>query len=90
MILAFAGDRIIAHFNIPRHPILDKIMASKMLYSMGAWYLGGMLKSAVTQTDAFEVFFDGAPLFSRLQSQPPTFPDTQQLVDVVSGMLGGE
>ena len=58
------------------------------MYGMGAWYLGNMLKSMLTSTDAFEVFFDGQQIFSRLASEPRRFPESEQLVAVIRSMLG--
>jgi hypothetical protein len=54
--LGIFGDRVQA---IATNPLYQRIRANKMMYLMGGYFMLNMLKSSLSSTGAFEVFFDG-------------------------------
>ena len=51
-------------------------MQNKMGSSAGAWFLGNTVSQNLLNTGAFEVFYDGEVIFSKLeQRRLPTIPE---------------
>lgn len=51
----------------------------------GIFYVGNMIQQMVTSTSAFEVYFNNALIFSKLQSGG--FPDPQQIENTLVGFF---
>ena len=64
----FAGDQIFAALGAgpPPPAWLARLTANKPTAALGAWLGGNMLTSAVTGTGAFEIYFDGDLVSSKL------------------------
>lgn len=65
-----ASDTILAALNLQLPPDWRQTLQEKrMAYVMGAWFLGNTIKNSLLSTGAFEVFYDGELIFSKLATQ---------------------
>ena len=66
-------------------------MQNKMGSSAGAWFLGNTVSQNLLNTGAFEVFYDGEVIFSKLeQRRLPTIPEILDgLGDAIAAREGG-
>jgi selT/selW/selH-like putative selenoprotein len=66
--LLFFGDRIFAGLGYAQPPrwYTDNLPANKGTAALGLWIVGNMLTGSLSQTGAFEIYFDGGLAFSKL------------------------
>lgn len=53
---------------INTHPLYQRFQDKRMLIFLGGYFGLNMLQGQLGSTGAFEVFFNGAPIFSKLQA----------------------
>jgi selT/selW/selH-like putative selenoprotein len=77
--LTLAGEKL---FPVPP-PWLKTLQESKLQSCLMAWFAGNLVSQNLQATGAFEVYYDGAVIFSKLQSG--NAPDLAAVVrDVVA------
>ena len=60
------GDKVCAAMGQPVPQMLADMQQSKWLYSLGAFFLGSQIQSALLQTGAFEIYINDDLKFSKL------------------------
>lgn len=67
--LVFLGDQAFQALGVAPPAVYDKVKQNKFGAAMAVWFLGNMLHSSLTTTGAFEVFYNGQLLFSKLAAK---------------------
>ena len=76
-----AGERIFPAMGLAVPDFVKALQASKLQSCAAAWFLGNMVTQNLAATGAFEVYYDGATLFSKLKSgATPVLPEIVRLV----------
>lgn len=84
--LTLAGDKILPALGIAQMPqVLVRAQQNKLGTCMLLWFMGGTMTQNLMKTGAFEVYFDGRLVFSKLQSK--RMPSKQELLDGIDGRL---
>jgi len=67
--LALAAEPLCTALNIqlPEN-IARELKEKKMMILMGAWFVGNTINNALTSTGAFEVYYEDALVFSKLET----------------------
>ena len=75
--LTHAGDSVVRAFGLAQAPdFVTNLQANKMGSTMGAWFLGNTLSQNMLNTGAFEVYYDGETIFSKIRSgRLPSMPE---------------
>ena len=74
--LTHFGETICGALGVPTPELVANAMQNKMGSSAGAWFLGNTVSQNLLNTGAFEVFYDGEVIFSKLeQRRLPTIPE---------------
>ena len=75
--LTHAGDSVSRAFGLASVPdFVTNLQANKMGSTMGAWFLGNTLSQNMLNTGAFEVYYDGETIFSKIESHRlPSMPE---------------
>lgn len=79
--LTLAGAQIFAALNLNKPGFVDKMEKNRMTTCMGAWFVGNTISSNMLSTGAFEVYYDGHLIFSKLKTG--RLPQIQNIVDGV-------
>lgn len=67
VITAVAGSYLVAMLNLPvPADAIEWLNRNKMGIILGAFFAGNMVNNSLMGTGAFEVYFDGAKIFSKL------------------------
>lgn len=74
---AVAGEQALHFVGVHYPPAFwERMRERRVALIMGAWFGGSMLANALESTGAFEVYYDGRPLYSKLASgRMPQLPD---------------
>lgn len=64
-----------------------RIKKNKMALLIGAWFVGNMVQTNLMNTGAFEVYYDGAKVFSKLDSGQA--PMTRAIIETVAALRDG-
>lgn len=84
--LTMFGDRILPAMGISEtQPILVNLQRNKLAATMMFWFIGGTVQQTLMKTDAFEVYFDGQLVFSKLQSGE--LPSREYLLTKIDALL---
>lgn len=77
--LAIIGEQLagVLSINIPAH-YLAALREKRMMLIIGIWFAGSMIHNALMSTGAFEVFYDGKLVFSKLASG--TMPNLNEIM----------
>ena len=54
------GDQLFAALGMQAPGFYADIRDKKLVFGMGAWFLGNMVQSSLNSTGAFEIFFSGS------------------------------
>lgn len=55
---------------------VDNLKGNKMGSTLGAWFIGNTLSQNMLNTGAFEVYYDGETIFSKIESHRlPSMPE---------------
>lgn len=54
---------------------------------LGAWFVGNMVQTNLMNTGAFEVFYDGAKIFSKLESGQT--PVVRNIIEAIAAAQQG-
>ncbi len=54
---------------------------------LGAWFVGNMIQTNLMNTGAFEVFYDGAKVFSKLDSGQT--PVVRSIIEAMAAQMQG-
>ena len=89
--LTHFGETICGALGVPTPELVANAMQNKMGSSAGAWFLGNTVSQNLLNTGAFEVFYDGEVIFSKLnQRRLPTIPEILDgLGDAIAAREGG-
>ena len=89
--LTHFGETICGALGVPTPELVANAMQNKMGSSAGAWFLGNTVSQNLLNTGAFEVFYDGEVIFSKLeQRRLPTIPEILDgLGDAIAAGEGG-
>ncbi|KAG6511982.1 hypothetical protein ZIOFF_030071 [Zingiber officinale] len=82
-----AGDQIFPRLGMVPPPWYYTLRANRFGSMASAWLLGNFLQSSLQSSGAFEVYCDGALVFSKLQEQ--RFPSEYELKDLIEKRLPG-
>ncbi|KAK9668474.1 hypothetical protein RND81_13G063200 [Saponaria officinalis] len=82
-----AGDQIFPRLGISPPPWYYSLRANRFGTISAAWLLGNFLQSYLQSSGAFEVYFDGQPVFSKLREK--RFPGEIELRDLIGKRLAG-
>jgi hypothetical protein len=66
--VTLAGDRILPALGLPAPDFVKSMQAAKMQSCAAAWFLGNTVQQNLISTGAFEVYYDGVTMFSKLQT----------------------
>lgn len=81
LLFVILGERLFRALNIPTPEFYGQIAQSKFAACMGVWFIGNLLRNNLVSTGAFEVYFDGNLIFSKLQAgRLPTVAELMQQV----------
>lgn len=84
--LSLFGDRILPALGISEPiPMIANLQNNKYAACMLFWFLGGTLQQNLMKTSAFEVYFDGLLIFSKLRTGE--LPTKQLLLGRIDAML---
>jgi hypothetical protein len=74
---AVAGEQALHFVGVHYPPAFwERMRERRVALIMGAWFGGSMLANALESTGAFEVYYDGRLLYSKLASgRMPQLPD---------------
>jgi len=74
--LTHAGDSISRAFGVTVPEFVDNLKGNKMGSTLGAWFIGNTLSQNMLNTGAFEVYYDGETIFSKIESHRlPSMPE---------------
>jgi len=68
VVLITFGETIFQKLEMPIPPIVAQMQENKLMVGIGSFLLGNMIRGQLLATGAFEVFFDGELVFSKLQT----------------------
>jgi hypothetical protein len=71
LIFVLFGQMAIDKFQINVPEFVTNLMEKKLIVCMVAFLVGGMIKSQLLATGAFEIYFDDQIVFSKLQTDTP-------------------
>ena len=72
----FFGEKMFEMLGMPRPEFVVSMQSNKMGSCMGAWFLGNTISQNLLNTGAFEVYYDGEVIFSKLeQNRLPNLPE---------------
>lgn len=75
------GDKLFPMLGMQPPPVYEQIKDKKFAIGMSAFFFGNMAQNSLTQTGAFEVFYNGALVASKLESsQMPNLPQLVQSI----------
>mmetsp|Transcript_19108 Transcript_19108/g.62294 ORF Transcript_19108/g.62294 Transcript_19108/m.62294 type:complete len:125 (+) Transcript_19108:296-670(+) len=63
------GETLFPMLNVPIPPQLNTLFENKMSTCGISWFLGNTIYGNMMSTGAFEVYFDGKTVFSKLESK---------------------
>jgi selT/selW/selH-like putative selenoprotein len=78
MIIGIGGSFIPA---IANHPLYQRFQEKRMIIFLGGYFGLNMLQNAIGTTGAFEVFLNGSPIFSKLQTT--RMPSLDELINLL-------
>jgi hypothetical protein len=79
--VTLAGDRLLPALGLPSPDFVKSMQAAKLQSCAAAWFFGNTLQQNLISTGAFEVYYDGATIFSKLQSgAAPQLPEIVRAV----------
>lgn len=84
--LLVLGDQIFAALGVPPPELYNQVKEKKLAMAMAVWFLGNMLHNSLTSTGAFEVFYDGQQVFSKLQSN--RMPNIDEILHRIAQAMG--
>lgn len=64
-----------------------RIKKNKVPLLVGAWFVGNMVQTNLMNTGAFEVYYDGAKVFSKLESGQA--PVARAIIEAVAALRDG-
>jgi len=78
------GDQLFAALGMQAPGFYADIRDKKLVFGMGAWFLGNMVQSSLNSTGAFEIFFSGSKVFSKLvKEQMPILTDVFDSIQAI-------
>mmetsp|Transcript_23999 Transcript_23999/g.42758 ORF Transcript_23999/g.42758 Transcript_23999/m.42758 type:complete len:111 (-) Transcript_23999:370-702(-) len=81
--VTFAGDKIFPILGMDAPAVYEQSVAqNKFGYGMGIWFLGNAINNSLMSTGAFEIYYDGNLIFSKLGSG--RMPFGQEITDALS------
>ncbi|KAK9908239.1 hypothetical protein WJX75_004669 [Coccomyxa subellipsoidea] len=80
------GEQLFAALGVPVPELYQQYKDKKTGIVMGVWLLGNALQNQLISTGAFEVFYDGERVFSKLESG--RVPSLDELIDLLEGAMG--
>ena len=80
--LALGGDKIFPLLDMEPPEFYESVKENKFGYVMAVWFLGNAVNNQLLSTGAFEIFYDGNLVFSKLaEGRMPYGPE---VVDFLS------
>ncbi|KAK9813674.1 hypothetical protein WJX73_002606 [Symbiochloris irregularis] len=83
--LILLGERAFAAIGTPVPDWFQRAQQNKLPLLMGVWFMGNALHNSMMQTGAFEVFYDGHQVFSKLQTG--RLPSIDELLNGMSAIM---
>ncbi|CAL5230029.1 g13474 [Coccomyxa viridis] len=84
--VVLGGDRIFPALGMEMPQVLAQMREKKMGVVMGIWLLGNALQNQLSATGAFEVYFDGKQMHSKLETG--RVPSMDELVSSIELAMG--
>lgn len=87
----FTGDAIFQAFGFQQPPdMFRKLAENKLGACMAVWFIGNTLTNGLISTGAFEIYYDGKLLFSKLQEgRMPTVGEILNALDALRQPAAG-
>lgn len=87
--LALFGDRILPALGISQMPpALANMQRNKLASCMMFWFIGGTVQQTLLKTGAFEVYFDGRLVYSKLSTGE--MPSREYLLSRIDSIMEDE
>uniref|UniRef100_A0A061R5R5 Selenoprotein t n=1 Tax=Tetraselmis sp. GSL018 TaxID=582737 RepID=A0A061R5R5_9CHLO len=67
--LTLAGDKIFPWLGLETPQLYNTVRDNKFAYCMAIWFVGNAVNNALISTGAFEIFYDGRLVFSKLAQE---------------------
>ncbi|CAK0784128.1 hypothetical protein CVIRNUC_007331 [Coccomyxa viridis] len=81
-----AGDKIFPALGMEMPQLLAQMQEKRMGVVMGIWLLGNAAQNQLTSTGAFEVFYDGKKMHSKLGTG--RVPSMEELISSIELAMG--
>ncbi|KAL3159719.1 hypothetical protein ABBQ38_010125 [Trebouxia sp. C0009 RCD-2024] len=80
------GDKLFPMLGMQPPDMYEQVRDKKFAVGMAAWFFGNMASSSISNTGAFEVFYNGSLVFSKLDTgQMPNLSAIVQSIGALSG-----
>ena len=73
--LAVAGDKICEMLDMKTPDFYERVKQNKFGYVMAVWFVGNAITNSLLSTGAFEIFYDGHLVFSKIAQGRMPFPE---------------
>ncbi|BDA44855.1 probable thioredoxin reductase-like selenoprotein T [Coccomyxa sp. Obi] len=84
--LLLGGEQLFAALGMPVPELYQQYRDKRTGIVLGIWLLGNALQNQLVSTGAFEVYYDGERVFSKLESG--RVPSTDELIDLLEAAMG--
>jgi hypothetical protein len=79
--VTLGGERLLPALGLPAPDFVKSMQSAKLQSCAAAWFLGNTVQQNLISTGAFEVYYDGVTMFSKLQSgAAPQLPEIVRAV----------
>lgn len=83
--MTLAGDKIFAMLGMEPPELYTSMSSNKFGTCVGAWFIGNTIYQNLISTGAFEVYYNGEPIFSKLETG--SLPDVRRIVTDLSAVI---
>lgn len=86
IVAALAGEHLAPMLNLPVAPdTIEWIKRNRMGLVLGAWFVGNIVSNSLLGTGAFEVYYNGSKIFSKLATGRA--PVVRQVLDRLGDVI---
>ncbi|EIE21618.1 hypothetical protein COCSUDRAFT_56825 [Coccomyxa subellipsoidea C-169] len=80
------GEQLFGALGVPVPELYQQYKDKRTGIVMGVWLLGNALQNQLVSTGAFEVYYDGQRVFSKLETS--RVPSLDELIDLLETAMG--
>ena len=81
----FLGPQALTHLGMPVPQVFDDIADKRTILALGIWFISGTITQNLQSTGAFEMFYDGRPIFSKMAKG--RMPRLDEVVDGINAAV---